>query len=82
MNVHGIGLGLNISSKILDQFGGNIKVNSIEGEGSSFIFTIKLFENLNIDQADQSLEINPNELCFIWKAPDGGDVLYIKDLAN
>ena len=49
MNVHGIGLGLNISSKILDQFGGNIKVNSIEGEGSSFIFTIKLFENLNID---------------------------------
>ena len=49
MNTHGIGLGLVISKKILDQFGGNIKVKSIPGFGSSFIFTIKLFENLVIE---------------------------------
>jgi signal transduction histidine kinase len=42
MNVHGIGLGLNISKKILEQFNGTIGVNSIFGEGSTFKITLKL----------------------------------------
>ena len=43
MNIHGIGLGLNISQNIINQFGGTIEVNSVFGKGSSFKFTIKLF---------------------------------------
>ena len=45
MNVHGIGLGLNISKKILEQFGGRIEVTSKEDVGTTFTFTIKLYED-------------------------------------
>ena len=45
MNKHGIGLGLNISKKIVTQFGGKIEVISKENEGSTFKFTLKLYEN-------------------------------------
>lgn len=42
MNVHGIGLGLNISKNIVEQFGGKIKVHSVFGKGSTFKFTLKI----------------------------------------
>ena len=42
MNKKGIGLGLAISKKIINQFGGEISVRSEMGEGSTFIFTMKL----------------------------------------
>jgi two-component system sensor histidine kinase BarA len=42
MNKKGIGLGLAISKKIINQFGGDIKVKSDINEGSTFIFTMKL----------------------------------------
>jgi signal transduction histidine kinase len=42
MNSKGIGLGLAISKKIINQFGGEIKVKSDAGEGSTFIFTMQL----------------------------------------
>ena len=43
MNIHGIGLGLTISQKIVEQFGGEISVDSKEGKGSTFKFKLKLF---------------------------------------
>jgi signal transduction histidine kinase len=42
MNTKGIGLGLAISKKIINQFGGDIKVRSEFGEGSTFYFNMKL----------------------------------------
>lgn len=42
MNKKGIGLGLAISKKIINQFGGDIKVRSEINEGSTFVFTMKL----------------------------------------
>ncbi len=36
----GTGLGLNICKKILDKFGGNIRVESRLGEGTTFCFSI------------------------------------------
>ena len=44
MNIHGIGLGLAISLKIVEQFDGELKFNSKEGEGSTFYFKLKLFD--------------------------------------
>ena len=46
MNVHGIGLGLNLSKKIIEQFGGKIGVKSEPEQGSTFEFTIKLYNNI------------------------------------
>ena len=42
MNIHGIGLGLTISKKIIEQFNGDVSLNSQEGEGSEFKYTLKL----------------------------------------
>lgn len=50
MNVHGIGLGLNISKKIVEEFGGKIEVQSEFGKGSTFSFTLKLYKELHNDQ--------------------------------
>ena len=52
MNVHGIGLGLNLSKKIIEQFGGKIEVESEYGKGSTFKFTMKLIENNHENQID------------------------------
>lgn len=52
MNVHGIGLGLNISKNIVEQFGGKIGVESVEGRGSTFKFTLKLYKQ---DRNDREL---------------------------
>ena len=44
MNIHGIGLGLNLSKNIIEQFGGTIEVESQLNEGSKFKFSLKLFD--------------------------------------
>ena len=49
MNVHGIGLGLNLSKKIIDQFDGKMEVESFFGEGSTFKFILKLFEEDDLE---------------------------------
>lgn len=52
----GSGLGLSISKKLSELMGGAIRVESKEGKGSEFIFTIELKEaNNNIDQSDKSI---------------------------
>ena len=42
MNDKGIGLGLVISEKIVKQFGGEMILESEEGKGSKFGFTMRL----------------------------------------
>ena len=42
MNTNGIGIGLVIANQIVRQFDGTINFTSVEGKGSSFVFSIKL----------------------------------------
>ena len=42
LNVNGIGLGLNISQKIVDLLGGKIAVSSDYGQGSEFMFAVRI----------------------------------------
>ena len=44
MNIHGIGLGLTICKKIVEQFDGEIDFVTDEGVGSTFKFTLKLLD--------------------------------------
>jgi signal transduction histidine kinase len=45
----GIGLGLTISKKIIETYGGQIWVDSIVGKGSSFKFSLPLQSTKNIE---------------------------------
>lgn len=48
MNTKGIGLGLNICKRICKQYGGDIEVKSVYGNGSTFTFKIQLNEEADI----------------------------------
>ncbi|HJP17473.1 MAG TPA: ATP-binding protein, partial [Nitrospinota bacterium] len=43
-SIQGTGLGLTISKDIIEQQGGRIRVESKEGKGSTFSFTLKVSE--------------------------------------
>jgi two-component system sensor histidine kinase EvgS len=58
LNVHGIGLGLYICKKMVEEFCGEISVKSVLGQGSEFSFTFKLSE-MQIDQRELVRIINP-----------------------
>ena len=51
MNKNGCGLGLSISKKIVEMFGGQMKVESIVGVGSEFIFSV----NIHINEINQNI---------------------------
>ena len=40
-SVHGLGMGLFISAKIIADHGGSIHVESVEGEGSTFYISLE-----------------------------------------
>ncbi len=79
--VKGTGLGLDISRRFVEQMGGNIKCESVYGEGSEFIVTLdqKVVDPEGIgefDESDEGEAEKPYVPQFI--APDA-DVLVVDD---
>jgi signal transduction histidine kinase len=50
----GLGLGLYVSSEIIKRLDGRLWVESVEGKGSTFCFTIPIKHKKNTNKADQA----------------------------
>ena len=90
MNPNGCGLGLSICKKIVEMFGGELKVTSVFGEGSEFSFIINIHTNelkkdnkQKVDMCDDMTSVASN-LQFKWKPmkhrTDNITLNYINDL--
>ena len=71
MNKKGIGLGLNISQKIVTSLGGKIAVESVYGEGTEFKFAIQINQTSYKVQKPSEYRLgdslSENTLVFDWK---------------
>jgi hypothetical protein len=69
-NTSGIGLGLMISDKLVTEFGGKFDLNSEEGVGSIFSFTIKLESAKDMEKKSKSTSgewhADSHNLMFNW----------------
>ena len=69
-NTSGIGLGLMISDKLVNEFGGKFDLNSEEGVGSTFSFTIKLESAKDMEKKSKSTSgewhADSHNLMFNW----------------
>ena len=55
MNKNGIGLGLVIANKLVNEFEGQMSFESIAGKGSEFWFSFKLFDEHEAVQNNENL---------------------------
>ncbi len=70
MNIHGIGLGLTISKKIVEQFNGEVYFESTENEGSTFRFVLKLFDDNYPACEEQGKVVQDQQGFFALKTED------------
>ncbi len=88
----GSGLGLSISSHLVQMHGGRIGVNSAPGQGSDFFFTLPVFrmraESSSKAPAERrvilSIDDDPNVICLYerYLHPQGYDVIPLSDPAR
>ena len=76
MNTKGVGLGLAISLKIIEEFGGTISLKSKPNIGSNFTFKIALEESFrrtdsfNGSEFTSRFQANSSLLYFEWRAQE------------
>ena len=80
----GTGLGLNISSSIINSLGGTLEVESIENIGSKFFFTLKLKKCKNISTKDLTKitipKLNNNDLKILVVDDNQVNLLIISEV--
>lgn len=59
------GLGLAITKNMVDMMNGNIEVESVKGEGTTFIVTITLSDAARVPTSDGSSDIHPGDMTVL-----------------
>lgn len=81
----GAGLGLSIAQAYVEMLGGKISVESIEGEGSQFYFTIPYRtkskeESIQKDTSKEDFALNTNKLTILIVEDDYSSEFYLETL--